>query len=179
MGSAPALDCFVIMPIGRQETEAIWKAVYAPTIASCGCKPLRIDQEDDGGLLISQITNFLQMAPILVADLTFARPNCYFEIGFAMGLNKEKRMILCCREDHNADSPNFAKSNKVHFDLQSYGIVWWDASQPQVFADALTVKLQQRKAALGQAQMLGGTVTTDLDEELRRLTKREEKDALP
>ncbi len=144
----------------------------------CGLTPLRIDQEDDGGLLTPQITNFLQTAPILVADLTFARPNCYFEIGYAMGLNRTSQMVLCCREDHNTDSANFDGSNKVHFDLNNFSIIFWDATQPKAFADALRAKLLRRKKALGEAHAIGGDkATPDLDGELRRVTALEEKDA--
>jgi hypothetical protein len=187
---APAVpDCFVIMPIGRPETELVWTEVYKPTIEACSFKPCRVDKEDDGRQLPTQIIQFLQLSPLLIADLTFARPNCYYEIGFAMGLNRERNVILCCREDHNSDSPRFvASQNKVHFDIHSYGILWWDPENLESFRQELRSKIKLRKkvlereaARLNRAipQVSAGPMSldrvTDLEAKLKRLAEREER----
>ena len=66
-----------------------------------------------------------------------------------MGLNKERNLILCCREDHCSDSPRFdAKVAKIHFDLQSHGILWWADDYLPKFADDLRAKLTRRKELL-------------------------------
>jgi hypothetical protein len=96
--------CFVIMPIGREETDRVWAEAYEPTIKASGLDPFRIDKRDDGGLLTQQIVHQIQVSHLLIADLPFARPNCYYELGFAHGVNRSFRVVLCCREDHLADS---------------------------------------------------------------------------
>jgi hypothetical protein len=187
VGGPAAFDCFVIMPIGRPETDRVWVEAYEPTIKSCSLNPVRIDKEDDGGLLTPQIIQFLQVAPLLIADLTFARPNCYYEVGFAMGLNREQSMILCCREGHNADSPGFvASANKVHFDLQDYGILWWDSGDLGRFAQELRLKIERRKKTLRAetvatratplpATRVSQDIATELDYRLKQLAEREER----
>lgn len=139
-------DCFVIMPINKPETDMLWKNVYISIIKKCGLNPRRIDKDDDGSSLHSQILNYISNSPIVIADLTFSRPNCYYEVGYAMGQNKNQNLILCCREDHNSDSPNFKKDGfKIHFDLQTYGILWWDNNNLKEFKKGLKKKIDSRK----------------------------------
>jgi hypothetical protein len=176
------------MPIGRAETDRVWTEAYEPTARSCSLNPIRIDKEDDGTLLTPQIVHILQVAPLLIADLTFARPNCYYEVGYAHGLDRERNMILCCREDHIADSPRFdAARNKVHFDLQNYGILFWDPAHLNAFAHDLRLKIEKRLEILHRQTVTKGaaardtpaarsaTKTAELEEKLRRLTEREER----
>jgi nucleoside 2-deoxyribosyltransferase len=177
------------MPIGRPDTDRLWDEVYRPTIEACSLNALRIDREDDGSLLPSQITQYIQASPFLIADLTYARPNCYYEVGYAMGLNKEHRLILCCREDHNSDSERFnPKVNKVHFDLQSHGILWWSETDFPKFAEELRAKLEKRKEQVARERLraaagpvTAGYVTKDiatlLTEKMQKAVEREERAA--
>ena len=149
--SPPSPDCFVIMPFGLTETERVWIDAYEPTIKSCSLNPIRVDKEDDGSLITAQIVQYLQRAPLLIADLTFARPNCYYEVGYAHGLARERNLILCCREDHITGSPNFRPAqNKVHFDLQNYGILFWDPTDLNRFKQGLRSKIEKRIESLNR-----------------------------
>lgn len=140
------MNCFVIMPIENPETEPIWENVYIPVIEGAGLAPKRIDKEDEGTLLPTQIVQYINQSPLIIADLTLARPNCYLEVGYAMGLNKYNNLILCCREDHNIHSPKYSiDSEKVHFDLQSYGIIWWNQNDLDSFKEKLAEKIEFRK----------------------------------
>ena len=85
------------------------------------------------------------LANIIVADLTNERPNCYLEIGYAMGLDKFNNLILTAREDHNSDSPNFkADKHKIHFDLSGYDILFWDAKALEEFKTELEKRIRRR-----------------------------------
>jgi hypothetical protein len=141
------IECFVIMPIGFGETEPIWKDIYEPTLKELGFNPIRVDQQDDGTLLPAQIIQYINSSPLLLADLTLSRPNCYFEVGYAMGLNKYTNLILCCRDDHNTHSPKFdpKSGHKLHFDLQSYGVIWWAQDNLEKFKLDLKARIEQRK----------------------------------
>lgn len=141
--------CFAVMQIGNSELDKIWSEIYSPTILECGLKPTRVDQDDDGRLLKPQIIEFLNDADLIIGDLTNSRPNCYLEIGYAMGLGRHRQIILCCKENHNADSPNYrAGEQKVHFDLQGYGITWWDSAKLSDFQKQLKEKIQRRLSEL-------------------------------
>ena len=42
---------------------------------------------------------------MIVADITNERPNCYLEVGYAMGLGKKANLILTAREDTTTRVP--------------------------------------------------------------------------
>ena len=138
-------ECFVIMPIDHPEVEFMWNEVYEPIINSLGYLPVRIDENDDGTLMPVQIVQYLNNSKLLIADLTMERPNCYFEVGFAMGLNRYSDLILCCRDDHNIYDPGHdPKGPKAHFDLNSHGILWWNKEKLDIFKKELQAKIKKR-----------------------------------
>ncbi len=146
-------DCFIIMPIKNPETEPLWLGVYKKIIADAGFNPIRIDEDEkeDGRPLNDQIIEYLSTAPLIVADITLSRPNCYFELGFAFAkyMNETERIILCCRSDHNPDSPLYRPGHhKIHFDVRQYNIIWWDESDLDAFRISLSKKISQRLSCL-------------------------------
>ncbi len=67
------------------------------------------------------------------------------------GLARERNLILCCREDHITGSPNFRPAqNKVHFDLQNYGILFWDPTDLNRFKQGLRSKIEKRVESLNR-----------------------------
>src|SRR5665647_1685158 len=127
-------EAFIIMQIGNPELDEVCKEAIVPALRSCGLDPKRVDKHNRGQLLKSEIVSFIKQAKIIVADLTNARPNCYLEIGYAMGLDKFANVILTAREDHNPSSPNFQKDGpKIHFDLEGYDILFWSPQNIESF----------------------------------------------
>jgi len=61
---------------------------------------------------------------LVLCDLTFERPNCYFEAGFAKGAMR--RVLFSCRADHNPRSVSSGEY-RVHFDVDQLKITWWTA----------------------------------------------------
>lgn len=138
-------QAFVIMQIGNKELEKIYDDVIESAIKSCQLIPRRVDKHNEGGLLKSEIIKFIKSSDIIIADLTNARPNCYLEIGYTMGLGKFKNLILTVKEDHNRDSPNYKGGNKrVHFDLLGYDILFWDPNKLADFKLNLEKRIQSR-----------------------------------
>jgi len=139
-------NCFVVMPIENTETEFLWDQVYAPVTAAAGLTPRRVDKEGSGAPLILQIFDLVRNSPIIIADVTMARPNCYLEIGYALGLGKYDNVILTCREDHNPDSPRFGREgHKLHFDLNSFPVLWWVKNDLADFRERLKMTIDARK----------------------------------
>lgn len=63
-----------------------------------------------------------------------------------MGQNKFTNLILCCREDHNPDSNDYDPSkNKVHFDVNTFYVIWWSKDETETFRTQLKNKILQRK----------------------------------
>jgi hypothetical protein len=118
-------------------------------LKACGFDPKRVDKHNEGRLLKSEIVNFIEASDIIIADLTNERPNCYLEIGYAMGLDKFRNLILTAREDHNQDSPNYKKGGpKIHFDLSGYDILFWDPNKPKEFKEELEKRIKRRLSTL-------------------------------
>ena len=109
---------FLIMQIGNEQLDQLCEQAIVPAVEACGLQARRVDKHNQGGLLKNEIISFIQDADIIIADLTNERPNCYLEIGYAMGIDKFRNLILTVREDHFPESPSFHKGGpKIHFDL--------------------------------------------------------------
>jgi hypothetical protein len=133
------------MQIGNTELDKVYKSVFYPSIEAADLKPVRIDKHNEGGLLKSEIVEHIESASIIIADLTNERPNCYLEIGYAMGLDKFKNLILTAREDHHFDHPNYKKEGpKIHFDLSGYDIIFWSPEHLDQFKATLIQKIKRR-----------------------------------
>ncbi len=138
-------QAFVIIQIGNPELEEVYNESIAPALRSCGLAPKRVDKHTEGRLLKTEIVDFIESADIIVADLTNERPNCYLEVGYTMGLDKFRNLILTAREDHNSDSPNYRSGgHKIHFDLSGYDILFWDKEKPEEFEQELAKRVRRR-----------------------------------
>jgi len=142
-------QAFIIMQIGNPDLDLVCEKVIVPTLKSCGFDPKRVDKHTMGRLLKSEIVEFIRSSDIIVADLTNERPNCYLEIGYAMGLDRFRNLILTAREDHNQDSPNYKKEGpKIHFDLSGYDILFWEPDNLATFRAELEKRIKCRIATL-------------------------------
>ena len=140
------------MQIGEPRLDAVCDRAIVPALKACGLDPKRVNKHNQGGLLKSEIIGFIERSDIIVADLTNERPNCYLEIGYAMGIGKFKNLILTAREDHSHDSPNHARGGpKVHFDLAGYDVLFWHADRLDVFRSELEKRISRRLAVLTPA----------------------------
>lgn len=142
-------QAFIIMQIGNLDLDAVCEKAIVPALKSCNFDPKRVDKHTGGRLLQSEIVGFIESSEIIVADLTNERPNCYLEVGYAMGLDKFRNLILTAREDHNPDSPNYKKEGpKIHFDLSGYDILFWDPNDITKFKEELEKRIKRRLATL-------------------------------
>ena len=125
---------FIIMQIGNRDLDRVCEQAMVPALQACGLEPKRVDKHNEGGLLKSEIIGFIERSEVIIADLTHERPNCYLEIGYAMGIDKFRNLILTVREDHSPNSPNHVKGgSKIHFDLTGYDILFWNPDDLDTF----------------------------------------------
>jgi len=140
-------EAFIIIQIGSEQLDRLCSEAIMPAIAACGLDAKRVDKHNEGGLLKSEIIRFIESSAIIVADLTNERPNVYLEIGYAMGVDKFRNLILTVREDHFPESPNYRPNGpRVHFDLAGYDILRWDPEQMQLFRAELEKRIRRRLA---------------------------------
>jgi hypothetical protein len=145
-------QAFIIIQIGNEALERVCAEAIVPAVKACGLEPRRVDKHNEGGLLKSEIIKFIHDADILIADLTNERPNVYLEIGYAMGVDKFRNLILTVREDHFPDSPSHQRTGpKVHFDLAGYDILRWSENQLVEFRAQLEKRIRRRLTILTPA----------------------------
>ncbi len=146
-------DAFIIMQIGNHDLDRVYANAIAPAVRACGLEPKRVDKHTKGGLLKSAIDAFIQEAQIVIGDLTNERPNCYLEIGYAMGVGKLINLILTCRDDHQRGNANHKIDGpRVRFDLEGYDILFWDSSRLVEFRAQLERKIRKRIGMLVQSK---------------------------
>jgi hypothetical protein len=140
---------FIIMQIGNPELDQLCAKVMVPALKACGLDPKRVDKHNEGGLLKSEIIRFIESSDIILADVTNERPNCYLEIGYAMGIEKFRNLILTVREDHFPGSSAFVQGGpKIHFDLAGYDILSWKTDELDAFREELEKRIRRRLAII-------------------------------
>jgi nucleoside 2-deoxyribosyltransferase len=155
---------FVIMQIGNEELDKIYTEVFVPAIIKANLDPKRIDKDNEGKLLKSEIVEYLEKAEIIIADLTNERPNCYLEVGYAMGLDKYKNLIITVKEDHYHDSPNYKIGGpRIHFDITGYDILFWDPTKIEDFQTKLTDKINRRLSIISPRKIANERPLWDRD----------------
>jgi hypothetical protein len=150
---------FIVMQIGDTSLDEMCRRSIVPAITACGLEARRVDKHNQGGILKSEIVQFLETSEIIVADLTNERPNVYLEIGYAMGLDKFRNLILTVRHDHFLDSPKYVRGGpRIHFDLAGYEILAWHPENLDEFRMELEKRIRRRRAVVALALPSGSAL---------------------
>lgn len=81
--------CFVVMSFsGDPVLESYYEEAIKPTVRSMNYECVRVDQEHYKDKISKRIRDNIKQCAFLIVDLTEDRPNCYFEAGYAVALNK-------------------------------------------------------------------------------------------
>ncbi len=117
---------FTIMPIpsqgrleeDRQRNKSIWETFSAIRNASanCGFRAARVDRISGDSTIDRKIIDNIKKAELIVADLSFERPNCYYELGYARAIGKKIITIA-------------SKNTKVHFDVEHYDCLFFSSGE--------------------------------------------------
>ncbi len=111
--AVPADDhmCFVIMSFsGDPALQDFYDNAIKPIVETLGYRCERVDEQDFNGGIRDQIVHDIKAARFIVADVTQARPNCYYELGMAHALGKDVIHIT-----HSIDD--------VHFDIRDFNFI--------------------------------------------------------
>ena len=98
------------------EHRSIYLEGIAPGVGDAGWRPIRVDQDQNGGRIDDVVISQIRDARFIVADFTEHRGGVYFESGLALGLGLP--VIWTCRQDHLA---------KLHFDPRQFNHLVYDA----------------------------------------------------
>jgi hypothetical protein len=98
-------NCFIICPLGtsdseiRKRSDIILKFVLKPVLEKYKYNPIRADQIPKAGLITSHIINMIIESPLVIADLTGANPNVFYELAIRHAVNKPYIQIIQKGED--------------------------------------------------------------------------------
>jgi hypothetical protein len=101
---------FVFIVMAMTDDDPLLIDVHESIKRACkatGYDAQRVDDTFDGTEIPHKILNNIKLASIIVADLTHARPNTYYELGYAHAY--DKRAIITVREN-----------TTVHLDVNAY-----------------------------------------------------------
>lgn len=106
--------CFVIMSFsGNPQLKDFYDKAIKPTVRKLGYRCQRVDEQHFNDSVRFHILDNIRRARFIVADMTEARPNCYYELGIAHALEKE--VIHLARE-----------SKDVHFDVHDFNFIIYE-----------------------------------------------------
>ena|SRR5205085_1673746 len=97
---------FVVMPFTGQDMTDIY-ATIRDECSRLGLLAKRADESVGSGIVIREITELIEQAEFIICDLTYERPNVYYELGYAHGVGNEARDILLIAKE----------GTSLHFDI--------------------------------------------------------------
>lgn len=115
---------FVILRIGANDVNKLFAEVIEPTTRECGLEAKRVDLTEGRETITERILQLIDGSNLVIADLTYERPNCYFEAGYTQG--KGIPVIYMARKDHDPRRHGRKINDpQVHFDLDAHKITYW------------------------------------------------------
>ena len=98
---------FVVMPFSKgPELKEVYN-VIKDECSQLGLITKRADELVGAGLIIEDVKKQIQKAEFIICDLTYERPNVYYELGYAHGVgNKPLDILLIAKE-----------GTELHFDI--------------------------------------------------------------
>jgi hypothetical protein len=83
------IHAFIAMPINKEDAalEDILDAIKE-ALGRCGVQAERVDEPHSNDRITDRILESIQRAEYVIADLTGARPNVFYEAGYAQSLGK-------------------------------------------------------------------------------------------
>jgi nucleoside 2-deoxyribosyltransferase len=146
-------EAFVIIA-ADSSLESLYQQVIAPSIQANGLQPFRMTDREPTASISNEILSRIDRARLVVADLTFERPNCYYEVGYAQA--KGKKVVFAARCDHDPRRPSRRQNDpKVHFDLDSHRFSFWEDGDWESLRTQLTQRIGEALRVLESSSTTG------------------------
>jgi len=115
---------FVVLRIGASDVDRLFVEAITPATRDCGLEAKRVDLTEGRETITARILELINGSNLVIADLTYERPNCYFEAGYTQG--KGIPIIYTARKDHDPRRLGRTLADpRVHFDLDAHKITYW------------------------------------------------------
>lgn len=109
-------QAFVVMQFNTREFDDLFDQVIDPTCRKVGLKAFRADQTQSPGLVVTEMTKQIAESRVVIAEITPANPNVYYEVGYADALRKPLILI--------ADKT----IKELPFDIRPYRTIFYENS---------------------------------------------------
>jgi hypothetical protein len=122
-------NAFIAMQFSDHYNE-VYRDAIRPLVAEIGYEPFRVDEVAGPGIILNDIWNNITEASVVIAEVSEANPNVYYEIGVAHALRKPTVLLA-------------QRGTKLPFDLGPHRCIFYDNSIPgrQRLLDALRSSL--------------------------------------
>lgn len=131
--------CFVIQPFDSGKFDKRFDSIFKPAANQAGMEAYRVDRDNSATVLIQAIEENIRRSSVCLADITTDNPNVWFELGYAMAINRP--VVMVCGEER------FARDGKFPFDIQHRSILAYKTDSPQDFEE-FSKKLVDRLRAM-------------------------------
>lgn len=139
--------CFVISPIGaadsmeRKHANLVLTALIEPALEELDLEVIRADGISKPGLITGQVIDHIAKAALVIADLSFANPNVYYELALRHAVRKPVVQLI-------------RTGDKLPFDVGQYRTVEIDMSDIYVLVPQLDLHRQEitRQARAAMAE---------------------------
>jgi len=108
---------FLFIIMAMLKNEPILDDIHSTFQRTCeiyNLRAKRVDDDFDFQQINLKVLNDIKLSEFIIADLTFGRPNCYYEIGYAHALNK--KVILTAY-----------KETEIHFDISPFPVIRYNS----------------------------------------------------
>lgn len=143
-------ECFVVMPFGAKpvsgdpgnvfDFDRVYEHVMIPAIKATGLVPFRVDERAGPGLIHMDIFKSLRDAPVVLADLSLANPNVYYELGVRHVMARSGTVLMCC------------EGTELPFDIKLFRAIFYRYDGKSLDVAEVTRVQEQLARALEQAR---------------------------
>ena len=105
---------FIVMQFSEPYND-LYEQVIIPVARECGVGTKRADDTAGPGIILADIVKQVQLADLVIAEITPTNPNVFYEVGYAHALNKPTILIA-------------EKGRQLPFDVSSYRTLFYENS---------------------------------------------------
>jgi hypothetical protein len=137
---------FIVMQFSSPYDE-VYRDAIQPLVAEVGFEPVRVDDIFEPTIIINDIKNSIAEASVVIAEVSEANPNVYYEVGLSHALEKPTFLLA-------------QKGTKLPFDVGPHRCIFYETTIPgrARLQEALRRSLETR---LGLASHPRGNGSTD------------------
>jgi hypothetical protein len=109
-------NAFIAMQFSEPYNE-VYRDAIRPLVAEIGFEPFRVDEAAGPGIILNDIWGRITEASVMIAEVSEANPNVYYEVGVAHALRKPTVLLA-------------QRGTKLPFDLGPHRCIFYDNSIP-------------------------------------------------